>query len=111
MKTIQLLLFLFFTNALASQKVIEFRNPSFEDISRCCKPARGWEPCGKEDLNPPDVQPGHFNVYLEPFDGNTYLGMVTRDNESWEAVSQRINYPIRKGNNYWFSIEYPWVWL
>ena len=84
---------------------IDLRNASFEDLSRCCKPPRGWAPCGKEDLNTPDVQPGHFNVWNEPFNGNTYLGMVTRDNDSWESVSQRLNRSLKRGECYTFSFK------
>ncbi len=84
---------------------IDLRNPSFEDLARCCKPPRGWEPCGREDLNTPDVQPGSFFVDLEPFEGNTYLGMVTRDNDSWESVSQRLNRSLKRGECYTFSLK------
>jgi len=75
---------LYFAAPMSAQSgySIDLRNPSFEDLSRCCKPPRGWEPCGKDELNTPDVQPGWFNVYNEPFNGNTYMGMVTRDNDS-----------------------------
>jgi len=98
---------LYFAASLTAQKgyMIDLRNPSFEDLSRCCKPPRGWEPCGKVDLNTPDVQPGHFNVFNEPFDGGTYLGMVTRDNDSWESVSQRLNRSLKRGECYTFSIK------
>ncbi len=84
---------------------IDLRNQSFEDLSRCCKPPRGWYPCGKEDLNTPDVQPGHFNVDLQAFEGNTYLGMVTRDNDSWESVSQRLNRSLKRGECYTFNLK------
>jgi len=98
---------LYFAAPMTAQKgyTIDLRNPSFEDLSRCCKPPRGWEPCGKEDLNTPDVQPGHFKVYNEPFDGDTYLGMVTRDNDSWESVSQRLNRSLKRGECYTFSLK------
>lgn len=98
---------LFFINSASGQEgyTIDLRNPAFEDLSRCCKPPRGWEPCGKEDLNTPDVQPGYFNVDLEPFEGNTYIGMVTRDNDTWESVSQRLNRSLKKGECYTFSLK------
>ncbi len=98
---------LYFGAPMAGQGgyTIDLRNPSFEDLSRCCKPPRGWEACGKEDLNTPDVQPGHFFVDLEPIEGNTYLGLVTRDNDSWESVSQRLNRSLKKGECYTFSLK------
>jgi len=98
---------LYFAAPMSAQSgySIDLRNPSFEDLSRCCKPPRGWEPCGKEELNTPDVQPGWFNVYNEPFNGNTYMGMVTRDNDSWESVSQRLNRSLKKGECYTFNLK------
>ncbi len=104
MKTIQILVFLFCSNALLSQQIITLRNPSFEDLPRCCKAPQGWEPCGKEGLNTPDVQPGYFNVNLAPLNGNTYIGMVTRDNDSWESIAQLLNHKLQSGKRYWFSI-------
>jgi outer membrane protein OmpA-like peptidoglycan-associated protein len=98
---------LYFVAPSTAQKgyTIDLRNPSFEDLSRCCKPPRGWEACGKEDLNTPDVQPGWFSVDLEPFEGNTYIGLVTRDNDSWESISQRLNRSLKRGECYTFSFK------
>lgn len=98
---------LYLTALLTAQKgyTIDLRNPSFEDLPKCCEPPRGWEPCGKENLNTPDVQPGYFNVFREAYEGLTYLGMVTRDNESWESVSQRLNRSLKRGECYTFSLK------
>ncbi len=80
-------------------------NPSFEDMPRHSKPPRGWYDCGFENESPPDVQPsGTFSVTKPAQEGSTYLGMVVRDNDTWEAVSQRLSRPLQKGQCYEFSI-------
>lgn len=85
---------------------IKLFNPSFEDIPRNSIPPKGWYDCGFENETPPDVQPhGGFEVIKTAQQGNTYLGMVVRDNETWEAVSQRLNRPLKKGKCYEFSIH------
>ena len=87
---------------------IKLINPSFEDIPRNSVPPRGWYDCGFENETPPDVQPlgtNGFNVIKPAAEGNTYLGLVVRDNDTWEAVSQRLSKPLRKGKCYEFTIQ------
>ncbi len=96
----------FLTLTAQDAEVITLTNASFEDMPRHSKPPRGWYDCGFQDETPPDVQPsGQFSVTKPAFDGNTYLGMVVRDNDTWEAVSQRLNQPMREGQCYSFSIS------
>ncbi len=85
--------------------VITLVNPSFEDMPRHSKPPRGWIDCGSAGETPVDVQPsGTFSVTKPAQDGETYLGMVVRDNDTWEMVSQRLSVPMKKGTCYEFSI-------
>ncbi len=65
----------------------------------------GWYDCGKADETPPDVQPGSFSVTKVPSHGNTYLGLVVRDNETWEGVSQRLSRPLEKDHCYEFTMD------
>jgi outer membrane protein OmpA-like peptidoglycan-associated protein len=80
-------------------------NPSFEDLPKCCEAPTGWYNCGKTDESPPDIQPGSFQVTKTPSNGQTYLGIVTRDNETWEAVAQRLSRPIEQNKCYDFSLD------
>lgn len=83
----------------------ELMNPSFEDIARASLPPKGWIDCGFPNESPPDVQPsGAWEVFRPAYHGYTYLGMVTRENDTWEAVGQRLNFPLIKGKCYSFSI-------
>jgi len=104
MKIKTIIIFLLLSTNLISQDKIELNNPSFEGISRCCTAPQNWEACGNRDLNTPDIQPGHFGVTNEPSSGETYLGMVTKDNETWESVSQRLFNQVQSGKKYSFSI-------
>jgi len=88
------------------EQPIQLANPSFEDMPRHSKPPRGWYDCGFERESPPDVQPNStFSVTKPAHDGETYLGMVVRDNDTWEAVSQRLSRPLEKGRCYAFSLQ------
>ncbi|MCP4438979.1 MAG: OmpA family protein [Aureispira sp.] len=87
-------------------EIIYLENPSFEDMPRAGRSPSGWEDCGQAGETPPDVQPyGGFNVTKTAQDGSTYLGLVTRDNKTWEAVGQRLSKPLKKGGCYNFSLQ------
>ncbi|RMD73188.1 MAG: hypothetical protein D6818_05150, partial [Bacteroidetes bacterium] len=73
---------------------VRLANPSFEDEPGASKVPARWANCGNEEESPPDVQPGAFGIDLPAADGQTYLGLVVRDNETWEAVGQRLPVPL-----------------
>ena len=99
-----------FSYIIGQDAVITLTNPSFEDFPRQGKPPQGWQDCGFPGETPPDVQPNEtsgpsfFEVSKKAVDGETYLGMVVRDNETWEKVSQRLSIPLEAGQCYEFSI-------
>lgn len=94
----------------AQEAPIFLTNPSFEDFPTQGKQPRGWEDCGFPGETPPDVQPSgnpynsYFEVSKAAFEGSTYLGMVVRDNDTWEMVSQRLSGPLKSGQCYEFSL-------
>ncbi len=107
----------FFLMSYAQMDVIELSNPSFEETPRkggSINGIKGWYDCGilnfpKESA--PDIHPGGFwNVDSEAYDGETYLGLVVRDNDTWESVSQRVyleeenGSQLLAGNCYSFSM-------
>ncbi len=97
---------LFYFSAPAQTDTVYLNNPSFEDMPRHSRPPVGWIDCGFESETPPDVQPsGTFSVTKGAIDGETYLGMVVRDNDTWESVSQRLQSPLQKGQCYEFSLH------
>lgn len=94
----------------AQEEVIYLKNPSFEGIPRQGGSAYygisapGWTDCGAitfPNETPPDIHPGgFFRVTKPPQDGRTYIGLVARENESWESVSQLLSTPMEQGNCY-----------
>lgn len=99
--------------SLPAQEIIKLQNPSFEDMPRKGVPGmpsiKGWHDCGLSKFpseSPPDIHPvvnNAWEVALEPYDGNTYLGMVTRANDTYESLSQALSTPIQGGICYTFS--------
>ncbi|HMR42469.1 MAG TPA: gliding motility-associated C-terminal domain-containing protein [Saprospiraceae bacterium] len=90
------------------QEIIHLRNPSFEDMPRNSVPPKGWSDCRSfYGETPPDTQPlglNGFNVTKAAYDGDTYLGMVVRDNGTWESVGQQLSSPLKAGVCYKFSL-------
>ena len=106
-RSVSLFAFIFFIafTAKAQEETLYLTNASFEDIPRHSTPPRGWIDCGFDNESDVDVHPsGAFSVVKQPVDGNTYLGMVVRDNDTWERVSQPLSSPMIGGNCYEFSI-------
>lgn len=97
---------------------IKLNNPSFLDVAHAGgdqfnRGPRGWQDCGDFGETPPDVQPNpniafgdkpFFDVTLPAQDGPTYMGMVVRDNDTQEKVSQRLSAPLEEGKCYEMSL-------
>ena len=89
--------------------VINLTNPSLEDTPRKGekggKAPVGWIDCGGVTETSPDIQPGHFGVMKAPSNGSSYIGLVVRDNETYESVGQRLPQPIVAGKCYEWSLD------
>ncbi len=103
--------FLFLQNADGQDGVIFLTNPSFEgtpaigDVGG--KLPDGWFDCGFHNETPPDIhllENNPYGVVTEPYDGYTYLGLVVRENDTWERISQKLSTPLQAGIEYSFSI-------
>ncbi|MCF8245628.1 MAG: OmpA family protein [Saprospiraceae bacterium] len=114
--SISLLLFafLFLSNGLSGQEEpIRLINPSFEGVpgegGNGNRLPDGWYDCGFPGETPPDVHPkegvGAFQVTKAPFNGKTYIGLVVRENDTWERVSQRLSGQLVSGKCYEFSMS------
>lgn len=100
------LLTLLFTSLLFSQATeITLQNPSFEDTPKISTVPSGWLDCGFPGETSPDILPAPiFSVSRPALDGATYLGLVLRDNDTWERVGQQLSSPLVVGQCYQFSI-------
>ena len=83
---------------------IKLQNSSFEDKPEISKTPIFWKNCGDPAESPPDVQPSGWMVDRPAFDGSSYLGMVVRDNDTWESVGQKLQKPLEANKCYEFSI-------
>jgi hypothetical protein len=92
--------------AIFGQDIITLTNPSFEwDSPGSGRCPRGWIDLSEKNESPVDIQPGSFGVRQEAKDGDYYVGMVTRDNGTWEGIGQKLTEsPLRKDSVYTFSI-------
>ena len=112
LKLILFFFLIFLFQKSTAQKEIILTNPSFEDSPHPGHAPLGWYDCGDiffPNETPPDVHPAEdpvqaFGVTKTAFHGATYLGMVVRENDSWESVAQRLRSPLQKGKCYTFSI-------
>ena len=82
---------------------IEIANGSFDGEPADAITPQGWMAC-KEGTTP-DILPGYWGVYTEPSDGDTYVGLITRQNNTWEVIGQRLSGPLRKGSCYAWSLD------
>ncbi len=87
-------------------------NKSFEDTPRKGVDffsIAGWYDCGGLNFpeeTPPDIHPGdYWSNNNPPSEGKTYLGLVVRDNNSYESISQRLTKSMESGKCYLFSID------
>jgi len=71
----------------------------------------GWEDCGKYRFpreTPPDIHPTPdqlFGVKQKAVHESTYLGMVVRENKTWESIGQTLSQPINANQCYIFRIK------
>jgi hypothetical protein len=87
-----------------SDKIVRLTNPSFEESQNDDAGKKEWKDCGFDTESPPDFQPGLFNCDVEALHGDTYLGMVTRDDNTWERVCQELPQSLLRDTTYWFSL-------
>ena len=105
--------------SLNAQEAVELRNPSFEGIVRQGNAyfnLEDWIDCGQfksERRTAPDIHPGNFwgntdsqgGIDMPPSEGRTYLGMVARDDNTYESVSQQLDGWLKEDQCYVFSID------
>lgn len=89
--------------AVAASGQIYLDNHSFEGTPKDATTPVGWHACA--EFTTPDILPGPWGVFEEPSDGHTFLGLITREDGSYESIGQRLSKPLQKGGCYEFSID------
>lgn len=104
-KIFYLILGFLFTSGLAMGQtdVLYFTNGSFEGEMQDAVVPAGWNAC--EMGTTPDILPGSWGVYLEPSDGDTYVGLITRGDGSWESIGQRLSHSLKEEECYKFKVD------
>ncbi len=102
---IHLILFFFFATGLQAQEIIPFINGSFEGepSGHAATIPQAWLPCRMGTT--PDILPGAWGVYTIPSHGHTYLGLITRDDGSYESIGQHLSQTLKAGNCYSFTMD------
>ncbi|MDX1476917.1 MAG: hypothetical protein R3301_04395 [Saprospiraceae bacterium] len=98
-----------------SQEVIKIQNGSFEAEPRAggiqhAPPIPGWEDCGVKKFpttSPVDIHPhpDAWQVDGAPAHGKTFLGLVVRNNDTWESVGQELSSPMLPGVCYQLDLS------
>ena len=98
---IALFLYAFLPRLAVGQPVIAFRNASLEGEPQANTAPHDWYYCNFPGDSPPDLHPmGLYRVRLPAADGKTYVGMVCRDNGSFESIGQHLPTPLEAGSCY-----------
>lgn len=106
------ILFLLPVGMACAQDTIYLKNPSFEGapfIGNQFYSLSEWRDCmASSGESPPDVHGNNtrfWEVTQSPLDGETFLGMVTRKNETTEIISQRLTGVLKKDKCYELKIH------
>ena len=83
----------------------QFPNPSLEGNSGVSVVPWGYSKCTVGGPSSPDIQPGIWNVFLQPSDGFSYVGMICRPNGTWESFTTQLNAALWGGTQYAFLVD------
>jgi len=100
-KVIYISVLLLLTESIKAQSYLT--NPSLEDRPSDATMPNGW--FAASEGTTPDILPGYWGVYLEPEDGESYVGLITRSNGTYESISQRLESPLKQDNCYSMKVS------
>jgi len=86
-----------------NEVLVTLENSSFEGQPHDDAQLSGWSGCGYNST--PDILPGPWGVYQKPIDGNTFLGLITRENNTWESIAQQLSEPLKKEGCYQLTVN------
>ncbi len=101
--SILLLLLIIATATASAQSDIYLSNTSFEGEPDDATIPVGWFACA--DGTTPDILPGPWGVYQEATEGDTYMGLITRSDGTFESIGQRLPSPMKANECYSFSVD------
>jgi hypothetical protein len=87
----------------AKEEKITIPNGSFEDLPKDGRIPSRWKACGANST--PDILPGPWGVTNPPSHGNSYLGLITREDNTFEAVTVKLEKAMKKDQCYTFNVD------
>lgn len=84
-------------------KVIHLENPSFEGKPKDGSTPDGWDACGR--YSTPDLQPGFWGVNAAPAHGNSFVGLIVREDNTWEHLGQHLSKSLKPQKCYSLSLS------
>ncbi len=87
----------------AQAQLVYLTNASFEGEPQDATVPVGWFPC--EPGTTPDILPGPWGIHRESSDGDTFLGLITREDGSFESITQRFSTSLNPEDCYSFTID------
>ncbi len=99
-RLIILIAFTFFIKNTYGQNALV--NPSFEEQPGKSSVPTGWVTCIPGST--PDILPGKWGVNKAPQNGMAYLGLITRENGTFESIGQKLKKPLDANSCYNFSV-------
>ncbi|HHJ50673.1 MAG TPA: hypothetical protein ENJ88_07215 [Phaeodactylibacter sp.] len=88
---------------MQQQPPVYLQNASFEDQPQDATVPTDWHPCNPGTT--PDILPGFWGVDTEPSDGETYVGLITREDGSRESIGQRLSAPLKQKECYQMVLD------
>jgi hypothetical protein len=94
---------------LLVESYINWENPSFEENAKAAYSTVpiGWEICSRGE-SPPDIHSNytrHFEVQKMASQGSNFVGMVVRDNNTFEHLSKKLDTYLEANTDYEFDID------
>ncbi|NNE27013.1 MAG: hypothetical protein HKN09_09240 [Saprospiraceae bacterium] len=77
---------------------IPINNASFEGLHSDATMPYGW--FSVDEGTTPDILPEIWGVYNEPMDGESFVGLITRQDGTNESIGQRLASPLKKNTCY-----------
>ena len=99
------ILFLLILNIITSGAYAQVKllNASFEGDAQDATMPVNWFSC--EPGSTPDILPGPWGVFTEASEGETFMGLISRDDGSIESVGQRLAKPLESGECYSVKVD------
>lgn len=86
----------------AGQSVVSLQNKGLEAPYQTGFNMPHWAVLKTGDT--PDIQPGNWEVVKKPFEGRSFIGLITREDGSKEGIYQELVQPLKGGQCYYMSL-------